>query len=1023
MRVTTHKALDGGAWGNDGKETMSKRLGVWLVALLFATACQTISGQQPEMKDGFTAPVLTRIDTVPGAATLHFTPVAGAERYDVYRNGRLLITVDSSPYRDRNPANQYTYVVVATNQNRTLSGPESNELPADTTTTATTDIAQYPPDPPTPPTTEAPTPTTPDVPPPPIGDGTGFEEKVLDTNALASEFGLDAESRELLGSSVEVVSITTLRGLRDAGLPEWAQAEHLGELGYGFWDDVPGSELDKAIQPININVEMANAIQREYQRAQVAYENSGDGNAGISLKSFSNWLEDLCTTSWKQRWATVDSDETYNLNKDIKVPGTPAAVKATITLDLNGSLLIDGTVGYRYKKVRTACGIVGGLVIAGPGGALAGAALSEIPYKWELTDSNVVFEAGISGSLGLDANVTATHTEELFAAELAKLHIDIKEFDWSIPVFEILSLEIDLDVDLDFHLKVKAQASISLRSEIENEWAVNGNAKIGWDCQATSCDESHRSSNLNFTSTGPIAAQTTFDLQLIPAADFNVDFVVDVGVATIPVWRIAEGTFGVVAQLPIRLFATIGNNCSDADGDGVYEPVTTVFADVNFEIWAYVRGELFGEGPIKWIDLNLPQLLRKPAKALFHFEGNVIVYERNVYFKDLSGTQTTSAMQPVVVNAGSWVNNARQEVSGVTLSPRSCYPFTAKPKYLVDWGDGTRSSGTQTGDSLFLSHNWTGSAPRTVKVWMRGDTSGRSFTTPPIEVTVATQLSPPPAVTNLGVSAYSDTRGELVWDRSPAADVVGYEIYVNGGSTGVRDVLSWQIRGSAGQSHNYSVFAVDDQGARSAVANLNYTWGQDNQPEAEPEPEPEPEAESAPTTPLALQALRYSSSSGEIQWNRSTDSDGSVIGYRVIRNGSDLGVVDALSRYEASLPTGVYTYKVSAVDNDGNESAPATVQLDLRGGSTEPAGAPDAPPNLRSARYSSSAGEIMWDAANDSDGVVVGYRIVRNGVDLGTVDARSRYEPNLSGGTYNYQVFAVDNDGNESAASTVTLTI
>ncbi len=65
----------------------------------------------------------------------------------------------------------------------------------------------------------------------------------------------------------------------------------------------------------------------------------------------------------------------------------------------------------------------------------------------------------------------------------------------------------------------------------------------------------------------------------------------------------------------------------------------------------------------------------------------------------------------------------------------------------------------------------------------------------------------------------------------------------------------------------------------------------------------------------------------------------------------------------------------------------------------------------------------MWDAASDSDGTVVGYRIVRNGSDLGTVDARSRYEPNLTAGTYNYQVFAVDNDGNESPASTVTLTI
>ncbi|HLU48642.1 MAG TPA: LamG-like jellyroll fold domain-containing protein, partial [Planctomycetota bacterium] len=79
---------------------------------------------------------------------------------------------------------------------------------------------------------------------------------------------------------------------------------------------------------------------------------------------------------------------------------------------------------------------------------------------------------------------------------------------------------------------------------------------------------------------------------------------------------------------------------------------------------------------------------------------------------------------------------------------------------------------------------------------------------------------------------------------------------------------------------------------------------------------------SPPTTPSGLSATATSSSGIALSWNPSTDDSGTVDAYRVFRNGSFIASVSSTSYNDSGLsPATSYTYRVSAVDPSGNESA------------------------------------------------------------------------------------------------------
>ncbi len=119
-----------------------------------------------------------------------------------------------------------------------------------------------------------------------------------------------------------------------------------------------------------------------------------------------------------------------------------------------------------------------------------------------------------------------------------------------------------------------------------------------------------------------------------------------------------------------------------------------------------------------------------------------------------------------------------------------------------------------------------------------------------------------------------------------------------------------------------------------------------------------------PSTPGNIRATVYSREAAEVFWDRSIDN-GSVL-YEVFRNGVSMGVVDALGVFEDQLQPGtLYSYQVSAIDNDGNRSAYAVVNFTTNEIDPPVASRPETPSNLRFIVYSRTAAELFWDRPTD----------------------------------------------------------
>lgn len=159
----------------------------------------------------------------------------------------------------------------------------------------------------------------------------------------------------------------------------------------------------------------------------------------------------------------------------------------------------------------------------------------------------------------------------------------------------------------------------------------------------------------------------------------------------------------------------------------------------------------------------------------------------------------------------------------------------------------------------------------------------------------------PPSVPT-GVAVTPAAQGmQISW--SPSSDlttaVIGYRIKRNGSYIAYVDWEQTSYNDTSGSgSDSYVVLAVD------AVGNESSTF------ETEP-----------PSVPTNVQATALSKTSISITWTASTDNTG-VMGYKVFRNGAYAGSTPNTEYVDADLQPGTsYSYRVSAYDSSGNESA------------------------------------------------------------------------------------------------------
>jgi chitodextrinase len=87
-----------------------------------------------------------------------------------------------------------------------------------------------------------------------------------------------------------------------------------------------------------------------------------------------------------------------------------------------------------------------------------------------------------------------------------------------------------------------------------------------------------------------------------------------------------------------------------------------------------------------------------------------------------------------------------------------------------------------------------------------------------------------------------------------------------------------------------------------------------------------------PTVPTGLNATSVTSSSVDLSWNAATDSTGTLAGYTVYRNGTEIATTPAgTTTYDDTTvsPSTTYSYTVDAYDTSGNHSAQSTPALSV----------------------------------------------------------------------------------------------
>ncbi len=183
----------------------------------------------------------------------------------------------------------------------------------------------------------------------------------------------------------------------------------------------------------------------------------------------------------------------------------------------------------------------------------------------------------------------------------------------------------------------------------------------------------------------------------------------------------------------------------------------------------------------------------------------------------------------------------------------------------------------------------------------------------------------------------------------------------------------------------------------------------------------------APTAPANLN-ISGSADAIVLSWDASSDNIG-VAGYKIYRNDEEIGTSTENYYIDYTITeAGTYIYTVKAYDASGNLSGASNglILTITTGDGPDPSENPEIPTAPTNLSMSGSADAIIlsWDASSDDVGVE-GYKIYRDGVEIGTTADTSYADDTLTGtGSYVYTVKAYDADGNlsqESAALTVTI--
>ena len=163
----------------------------------------------------------------------------------------------------------------------------------------------------------------------------------------------------------------------------------------------------------------------------------------------------------------------------------------------------------------------------------------------------------------------------------------------------------------------------------------------------------------------------------------------------------------------------------------------------------------------------------------------------------------------------------------------------------------------------------------------------------------------PTTALNLQYAIYSETAGEVFWDRITDSGNVLYNVTRNGELVGVLDALSvFDDDLLSGETYTYTVSVVDNDGNTLLSEEASFMTGGNGS-----------DNEGFPT---GIRADVYSSTAAEIFWDRPETLG---MSYEIERNGVLIGLIDGVSFFDNTLSAGVnYEYRIVAIDAEGNRS-------------------------------------------------------------------------------------------------------
>lgn len=385
----------------------------------------------------------------------------------------------------------------------------------------------------------------------------------------------------------------------------------------------------------------------------------------------------------------IEESRTLSLDKPINLVNKPLGPHTTGELQASGNIQGTATGSVRvYKKRRAIFGVC-------------------VPYGVKFDYAKASGNVLVNYSANLSGTVQYSNSD-LLRWQIAKPHLFSFTF-YIGPVPVHVGFNLPLSVGLD--MEAEATGSVTLNSQQTFQGTFN------YTCSLSSC-----SGTSNFTRTGapsaqPVTGSASGRIQpsLYAEAAFRA-YLYDEWVAYAQV--------GLRAYLHGDLWGYYGNNCGDANGDGIFETVDALTFGLDWQIKVVGEASALGSSAKKF---------------------NVWSSPRNyIGFWDLIGSD---AIQPMLV-AGSSVPASSAQRYDAKMRP--CWPYTNTVNYRLEWGDGTSTSLSGPPQS-FASTNrtWTTQGAKALRLTALSDSHGRQLnqaTSRTIQVVSPGSSNPGPTV-------------------------------------------------------------------------------------------------------------------------------------------------------------------------------------------------------------------------------------------------------------------------------------